>query len=334
MKITSASSGAAKRILFKGEQLAADADNIVSTMGLRRDWPNLGCISLAHSYGFSNLVLPLLLHGIPLILAPTPLPEMVLQAAKRFRGITLPAVPALWKAWHEADAIPKNTRLAISAGAPLPLQLEREVFEQRGLKIHNFYGSSECGGIAYDRSAVPRNDARCTGSVMENVALSLSVNGTLVVQSAAVGETYWPTTDDALRSGRFETTDLAEIRDGNVFLRGRLTDVLNVAGRKASPETIEAALRAHPQMVECVVFGISDPQHDRTDVVVAAAHIRAPISVAELSSFLSQRIPTWQIPRHWWFTEELQPNSRGKISRGEWKRRFIEAHPKSGSQPP
>ena len=59
----------------------ADAENIVATMGLRPDWPNLGVISLAHSYGFSNLVLPLLLHGIPLILAGAPLPEIVLRAS-------------------------------------------------------------------------------------------------------------------------------------------------------------------------------------------------------------------------------------------------------------
>ena len=52
-------------------------------MGLRADWPNLGVISLAHSYGFSNLILPLLLHGIPLILAPAPLPEIIRRAAER-----------------------------------------------------------------------------------------------------------------------------------------------------------------------------------------------------------------------------------------------------------
>ena len=57
----------------------ADAENIVATMGLRPDWPNLGVISLAHSYGFSNLVLPLLLHGIPLILAPVPLPARLMR---------------------------------------------------------------------------------------------------------------------------------------------------------------------------------------------------------------------------------------------------------------
>jgi acyl-CoA synthetase (AMP-forming)/AMP-acid ligase II len=65
LKLTSATTGAPRLIAFTAGQLAADAAQIVSAMGLRPDWPNLGVISLAHSYGFSNLVLPLLLHGIP-----------------------------------------------------------------------------------------------------------------------------------------------------------------------------------------------------------------------------------------------------------------------------
>ena len=69
LKWTSATTGAARLIAFTAEQLAADAAQIVLAMGLRADSPNLGVISLAHSYGFSNLVLPLVLHGIPLILA-------------------------------------------------------------------------------------------------------------------------------------------------------------------------------------------------------------------------------------------------------------------------
>src|SRR5437879_1003240 len=75
LRTTSATGGPPCLVSFTAEQLAADAENVVATMGLRRDWPNLGVISLAHSYGFSNLIMPLLLHGIPLILAPAPLPE-------------------------------------------------------------------------------------------------------------------------------------------------------------------------------------------------------------------------------------------------------------------
>src|SRR6201993_1409711 len=96
LKITSGTTGEPRLIAFTAQQLAADAENIVATMGLRPEWPNVGMISLAHSYGFSNLVLPLLLHGIPLILVDAPLPETVRQAATAAEYITLAAVPALW----------------------------------------------------------------------------------------------------------------------------------------------------------------------------------------------------------------------------------------------
>src|SRR5208282_6752416 len=67
LKLTSGTTGAPRLAAFTAAQLRADLENIVATMGLRRDWPNLGVISMAHSYGFSNLVLALLLEGIPLI---------------------------------------------------------------------------------------------------------------------------------------------------------------------------------------------------------------------------------------------------------------------------
>ena len=118
LKITSATMGTQRMVAFSASQLAADADNIVPAMGLRPDWPNLGAISLAHSYGFSNLVLPLLLHGIPLILAGSVLPEAIRRAAAAVSDVTLAAVPALWRTWHDAGAIPANVRLAISAGIP------------------------------------------------------------------------------------------------------------------------------------------------------------------------------------------------------------------------
>ena len=81
------------------DQLQADVDQIVSTMGLQWDRPNLGVISLAHSYGFSNLVLPLLLHGIPLVLVKDALPGTMATALSSVQRATLPAVPAMWRAW-------------------------------------------------------------------------------------------------------------------------------------------------------------------------------------------------------------------------------------------
>jgi acyl-CoA synthetase (AMP-forming)/AMP-acid ligase II len=320
-KSTSATGGSARFVAFTAEQLMADAENIVATMGLRTDWPNIGVISLAHSYGFSNLILPLLLHGIPLILAPAPLPEIIRRAAKNENFITLAAVPAMWRAWYEAKAIPQNVRLAISAGAPLPVNLEQEVFKTRGVKIHNFLGSSECGGIAYDAGETPRTDAALAGSPMQNVNCSLNDEGCLIVRSRAVAETYWPEKSGLLGGGIFQTSDLAELKNGLVFLRGRLGDQINVAGRKVSPETVERALLAHPQVRECLVFGMPSRAAERTEIIVTVLVSSAMES--ELKSFLLQTLSAWQVPREWRFVASLAANARGKISRAEWRRHWF-----------
>jgi acyl-coenzyme A synthetase/AMP-(fatty) acid ligase len=280
---------------------------------------------MAHSYGFSNLVLPLLLHGIPLLIAPSPLPEIFRQAINRAKvpDLTLPSVPALWRAWHTAGVIPANVRLAISAGAPLPLALETEVFSGTGIKIHNFYGSSECGGIAYDATPVPRTEESCTGKAMRNVDLQIGEAGCLEVRGNAVGETYWPAPSSALKAGCFRTSDLAEIVNGEVHLRGRLADQINVAGRKISPAAIEQALLEHEQVAGCLAFGVPSADADRAEVIVACIVAKSPVTGEELKQFLLTKIPAWQIPREWWFVDSLDGNRLGKISRAQWRQEFF-----------
>ena len=326
LKLTSATTGAQKLVALTAPQLMADAENIVATMGLRPEWPNLGVISLAHSYGFSNLITPLLLHGIPLVLAQTPLPE-VLRQASRSNTITVAAVPALWQIWHDARVISKNVRLAISAGAPLPLILEEAVFVESGIKIHNFYGASECGGIAYDDLSKPRTDARCVGRALQNVELNTLADGRLEVRSAAVAETYWPKRSADLGHGRFRTSDIAEISNGLVHLRGRASDQINVAGRKVFPEAIERVLAAHPKVAQCVVFGVRSRKAERGENIVACVASRELSIEDELRAFALSRLPSWQAPREWWLVPEIQANGRGKISRGDLREKYLQTSP-------
>ena len=248
------------------------------------------------------------------------MPETIRRAAAHEPAVTLPAVPALWRAWHEAGGVPPQVRLAISAGAPLPLNLEQEVFAKSGIKIHNFYGASECGGIAYDARAVPRRDAALAGTPLPGVSVSLNAEGCLMVRGPAAGLTYWPEASPALSDGKFQTSDLAELRHGLVYLRGRRSDLINMAGRKVSPETIERALLGHPRVRECLVFGAQSQDEQRTDVIVAV--VAASAGEMELKQFLLQSLPSWQLPRRWQFVESLSAGARGKISRAEWRRRF------------
>jgi acyl-coenzyme A synthetase/AMP-(fatty) acid ligase len=323
LKTTPASIGLPRYVAFTEAQLAADVDNIVAAMGLRPDWPNLGVISLAYSYGFSSLVLPLLLHGIPLFLVPSPLPVALRCAARVPGNLTVAGVPALWHAWHKAGTILRNVRLAISAGAPLPLSLERAVFEEHGVKIHNFYGCTQCGGVAYDATETPRSDESSVGRPLNNVRVEIGGNGALRVRSRAVGHTYWPTREPALRGGVFHTNDLAEIKNGEILLRGRTDDHINVAGRKVSPTVIEQALREHEAVAECVVFGVPSRDVDRMELIVACVAADRPSSKEQLKQFLLQRLPGWQVPREWWFVDSISSNGAGKPSRAQWRRNFL-----------
>ena len=310
IKLTSGTTGAPLQIAFSAEQIFADAENIVSTMGLRREWPNIGVISMAHSYGFSNLVTPLLLFGIPLVIGKNPLPQAVAEILKQ--DCTVPAVPALWRAWHEGGVKFGHVKLAISAGAPLPLALETGVFQQQGLKIHNFYGSSECGGIAYDRTSVPRTNPSLAGSAMDNVQLSVNHEGCLRVTSKAVGMSYLPSLP-RLSNGSFTTNDLVEIKDGEIFLLGRSADTINVAGRKVAPEKIEQALLKLSGVKEAVVFGMEDSARGE-DIVACIAGIA---DVEQIKRDLSHVLQTWEMPREWYAMREAPRNERGKVSRAQ-----------------
>ena len=323
VKTTSGSTGEARRVFFEAGHLAADCAQIQESMALEKKTPNLAVISAAHSYGFSNLVLPLLLSGTPLIALNDPLPGTMRRVFANSDRVTLPAVPAMWRAWHQAGVL-RGAKIAraITAGAPMPLDLETAIYEQDGLKVHNFYGSSECGGIAYDATETPRDSAELAGTPMAGVSLSVGADGCLEVAGAAVARGY-DAESDRLENGVFRTSDLARLEGGHVYLDGRLTDTIHVAGRKVSPQVIEAALLRHPGVRHCVVFGIPSADRARVEEIVACVNMVEELSPGGLVAGLKHTLPGWQMPRHWWRTEELLPDARGKLSRAVWKQRYL-----------
>jgi acyl-CoA synthetase (AMP-forming)/AMP-acid ligase II len=100
-----------------------------------------------------------------------------------------------------------------------------------------------------------------------------------------------------------------------------LSDEINVAGRKVSPESIERVLLGHPRVRECLVFGSRSRDTERAEVIVAV--VAGSVAEADLKHFLLQTLPAWQVPREWCFVESLAASARGKISRAEWRARFL-----------
>jgi long-chain acyl-CoA synthetase len=91
-----------------------------------------------------------------------------------------------------------------------------------------------------------------------------------------------------------------------------------------SPEVIERALTEHPQVRHCTVFGVPSAEMERAETIVVCLVAAGKVTSDTLRQFLMARLPAWQIPRDWWFVDSLETNRRGKVSRAEWRRRYLE----------
>ena len=125
-----------------------------------------------------------------------------------------------------------------------------------------------------------------------------------------------PSAGPELGGGVFHSRDLAEISKGRVYLRGRASDQINVAGRKISPEAIEGALATHPSVTECVVFlAFQAPMANGANALYGLLWPSEEEASGEvLKHFLMEKLAAWQVPREWWFVDSFETSERGKLS--------------------
>jgi acyl-coenzyme A synthetase/AMP-(fatty) acid ligase len=320
LKLTPGVEGTPRAVLFRPEQLAADADRLVAAMGLRPGVPNLAAISLSHSYGFSSILLPLLLHGVAVHAVEVPFPKVMADAIDAHDRVVLPAVPSMWRAWHRAGFLrPEKIALAVSAGAPLSLELEHAVFASGGLKLHNFYGASECGGISFDASDVPRGDATDLGTPMDGVEVTLDPSGRFHVASTSVAIGYQNAREgEVLGGGRFLTQDHGRIMEGRLLLESSGAESINVAGRKIGPAKIEAALMATGLLDKARVFGVPSHDPERVEEIAALVRLKSG-SLEALRHAAATTLAGWELPRHWITDAD---GGLWSLPRAELKKRF------------
>jgi acyl-CoA synthetase (AMP-forming)/AMP-acid ligase II len=286
-------------------------------MGITEDDVNFGVIPVSHSYGFSNLITPLLVFGVPLAMSDDRIPRAILEGLARTEATVFPATPVFFQKLGEMEKTPKlpKLRLCISAGAPL-LRAGAEPFTAKfGLKIHTFYGASECGGIAYEAEETLPYEDGCVGTPMQGVKIIHGSDeiGAITVHGAAVGEGYFPECDEAaLGGGRFVPGDLIRKAGKRMFVAGRVSDVINVAGRKLNPLEVEARLTEFPGVKQAVVFGVRSELRGEEPVACVAGR---KIEREALIRHCQERLSSWQIPRDLWIVDEIPSNERGKISR-------------------
>jgi long-chain acyl-CoA synthetase len=320
LKLTSGSTGRPAGIAVTAQQLLTDHLQLEASIELTNDERLLVVIPLSHSYGFSVLACPAWMRGASLVFPGTGDP---VEVATLLEASVVPSVPSWYRAHLALDSRatwPACTRLFVSAGAPLAPEVARSWRQLTGRGIHVLYGSSECGGITYDR----RGNAAERGTVgtpVDGVEIELldpdRGAGRVVVRPPAVASGYVPHGDSngRLAGGRFVTGDVATMRDGELVLLGRTDDWINVKGRKVNPREVERVLAEMPGVLDAAVLAqpLPDGRGDLVRAVIASSE--EALRYQDVVVWCRARLAAHKIPRSILFVRALPRTERGKLDR-------------------
>src|SRR5207247_7258143 len=96
-------------------------------------------------------------------------------------------------------------------------------------------------------------------------------------------------------AGRFVNDDLVEMRDGEIALVGRVSELINIAGKKVNPREIEQVILQIEGVRQVKVYG--EPAGARGEVVAAAVVANPEVTRESVRSFCRERLSSHKVPR-------------------------------------
>jgi long-chain acyl-CoA synthetase len=153
-------------------------------------------------------------------------------------------------------------RFAVLGGAPLDPAIAW-LFLGLGLPVLQGYGMTEASpviSVNRPESNVPES----IGMPLDNVEVRVAADGELLAKGPSIMKGYWNNPEASAktldREGWLHSGDLAEIRDGRIFIRGRLKDVLVLSnGEKLPPQDVELAILGDGVFEQGILIGEGRP---------------------------------------------------------------------------
>jgi long-chain acyl-CoA synthetase len=146
-------------------------------------------------------------------------------------------------------------RVGCIGGAPVSPDLLRW-YAALGIDLIEFYGISECAGVAavnFSGRRAPRERFAAVGEV------ELSPAGEIVVRGDHVFKGYWRAGAEprrALNESWYATGDKAKMADGALRVSGRVEDTITTkSGRTVTPSELEIELKFSPYIADALIVG-------------------------------------------------------------------------------
>jgi 2-furoate---CoA ligase len=302
----------------------------------RRGERTLGVMPLYHTMGVRSLIAMSLIGGT-FVCLPRYDTARALALIEREKISNLYLVPTLY---HDLVHAPEfastdvgSVRKLGFAGASMTdglLKTLNDAF-QPDLFV-NHYGSTEIYTFTIDQNAPAKPGSAGKAGINQEIRV-VRLNAGSAADLAAPNEEgeiiallagdesfegYWRRPDaDArsLRDGWYFTGDAGFVDDdGDLFVTGRVDDMIITGGENVSPIEIESCLSLHPAVLEVAVVGLADEKWGK--VVTAFVKRRSAVTEQDLEQFCrTSGLANFKRPRHFVFVDALPKSPVGKLLR-------------------
>lgn len=328
---TSGSTGKPKGVVQTHESLTSRLTYWIKEAKLQPSDSHLCILPLSHAYGLIGVALPTLCSGgtLHLLSAEHTSPRNLLaylteQPITCFYGLPMTYL-GMSKARSDTRVDVHRLRIAMVAAAQVDENVLTAFQARFGITPNNSYGTSETGIISYnhhrEHDGLPTSIGRPIKGISSKIEGRRRVcdteAGELLVKTAAMATGYFSL--DANRpladaDGWFNTGDLVhEDCHGNLYIVGRTSQLINVAGNKFMPEEVESVIAEIQGVTDVAVVAAADAV---TGQKVVAFIVRSgEVGEADIRSHCRARMAGYKVPVLIKWMQSLPKSATHKIRR-------------------
>lgn len=338
---TTGTTGAPKGVALSYKNVAAAAENINTFIHNTADDVELLALPVSHSFGLGRVRCVLTKGGTLVMLGTFASMKKFFGNMEKFHCTGFGMVPASWgyikkmsggKIGQFADQL-KYIEIGSSFMPKEDKELLMELLPNTRICMH--YGSTEASRSAFMEFQSYKDNLLSAGKASPNTEikifspegkqLPLGEEGEVCVRGDHVTCSYWNESPERFASdfydGYFRTGDCATMdADGNIYLKSRIKEMINVGGKKVAPMEVEDILNTIPGIKESACIGIPDPGVVLGEVVKAFIVADESLTDEEIMSQLKTQLEVYKLPVEIERISEIPKTNSGKIQRLKLKK--------------
>jgi len=315
--MTSGSYGSHKFVTRSADNLLDEARSVASHLDLGLGMNVLVTTPLEHSFG-CGMLRAILYAGATLY---TWSGESFLDKLTSFKPIlpsmdVITGVPYVFRrllhGWTEGAPLKAQ---CYAGGETVQTSLSSEWLATTGRPLCQEYGLSETGIVTFSS---PGDPPESIGRPTDGAYVSISDDELVVYRPHLPDKYYFGESPETFRNGGVRTGDLGRLEDGLLYLTGRRKSIIIVAGMKAFPGEIEAAICEFDVEagIEAVVMSVPDERTGERPYAFVSSRGNG-IDTSLLRQWLKSQLESYKLPKviHYIEENEWPRTASGKVDR-------------------